>query len=251
MADKKIKAVLFDLGETLINFGRVNAGQIFEKAGRCSYEYLKQAGQPVGSFCEYFWGNLFNVKVKAVFAEVVGRDFDSLEEVKKFGRKKKFDLTDNQWKELHWRWYKPLKEISTVESDLKDTLETLKCFGLKLGIISNTFVNGCALDRHLDAVGIIDYFPMRLYSCDFKYRKPSRKIFLEGSRLIGTEPENIVYVGDRIDKDVHGALKSGMIPVMKLAYTNAGKKCPDGVDVIEKISELPEIINKLNSQDLS
>ena len=246
MANQKIKAVLFDLGETLINFGKVNASQIFEKAGRCSYEYLKHSGQPVGTFCEYFWGNMFNVRVKAVIAELIGKDFDSLEEVKKFGRRKKFNLTDQQWKELHWRWYKPLKDISTVEGDLIESLDKLKHVGLKLGIISNTFVNGCALDRHLDAVGIIDYFPIRLYSCDFKYRKPSRKIFLEGSRLIGTAPENIVYVGDRIDKDVHGAMNSGMIPIMKSAYTNVGKKCPAGVNVIKKISELPEIIKKIN-----
>lgn len=239
--------MLFDLGETLINFGKVNAGQIFEKAGRSSYDYLKKVGQPVGTFGGYFWGNLFNVRIKAVFAELSGRDFDSLEEVKKFGKRKKFNLTDEQWRELHWRWYKPLEEISTVEKDLIQTLQLLKNAGLKLGIISNTFVNGCALDRHLEAVGIMNFFPMRLYSCDFKLRKPNKKIFIEGSRLIGVAPENIVYVGDRINKDVNGALNCGMVPVMKKAYTNEGKKCPDGVAVIDKISELPEVIDNLNT----
>jgi FMN phosphatase YigB (HAD superfamily) len=31
MTDKKIKAVLFDLGETLLDFGKVNPGEIFSK----------------------------------------------------------------------------------------------------------------------------------------------------------------------------------------------------------------------------
>ena len=247
MANKQIKAVLFDLGETLINFGKVNASQIFLEAGKRSYQYLKAAGQPVGTFKSYFWGNLFNIRIKAVLAEIIGRDFDSLEEVQKFGRRKKFTLTEEQWQELHWRWYEPLKDISVVEKELVETLEKLKQSGLKLGIISNTFVNGCALDRHLEAVGIKDYFTMRLYSCDFKYRKPSKRIFREGCRLIGEKAENIMYVGDRINKDVMGALKSGLTPVMKKAYTNAGKKCPAGVKIIEHIAELPDVVRNINS----
>ena len=38
--------------------------------------------------------------------------------------------------------------------------------GLRLGIVSNTFSPQGALDQHLDAEGILEFFPVRVYSCD-------------------------------------------------------------------------------------
>jgi len=70
--------------------------------------------------------------------------------------------------------------------------------------------------------------------------------FAFSPRQVGAEPANIIYVGDRINKDVKGALRAGMKPVLKNAYTNDGKKAPDGVERIERISELPELVGKIN-----
>jgi len=44
----KIQAILFDLGETLVNFGKIeSAAKLFKDAGRRSYTYLKKLNQPV------------------------------------------------------------------------------------------------------------------------------------------------------------------------------------------------------------
>ena len=93
---------------------------------------------------------------------------------------------------------------------------------------------------------MIGFFDTRVYSCEFGFRKPDKRIFLEAARQVGAEPANIIYVGDRINKDVKGALRAGMKPVLKNAYTNADKKVPDGVERIERISELPELVGKIN-----
>jgi FMN phosphatase YigB (HAD superfamily) len=58
MPDKKIKAVLFDLGETLLDFGKFNPGEIFRQGARLSYDFLKSLGQPVGSFRYYCLRNM-------------------------------------------------------------------------------------------------------------------------------------------------------------------------------------------------
>ena len=86
MADKQIKAVIFDLGDTLLNFGKVDTGSLFLKAGRLSYEYLKAAGQPVGGFQRYLWGNLLGIRAQSFFSGLFGNDFDSLEVLKVYGR---------------------------------------------------------------------------------------------------------------------------------------------------------------------
>ena len=50
-------------------------------------------------------------------------------------------------------------------------------------------------------------------------------------------------MGDRIDNDVKGALRAGMKPVLKNAYTNADKKVRNGVVRIDKIAELIDIVS--------
>ena len=47
MNGRKIQAILFDLGETLILFGRLRANEVFDQAARFSYDYLIEHSQPV------------------------------------------------------------------------------------------------------------------------------------------------------------------------------------------------------------
>ena len=247
MNNKKIKAVLFDLGETLITYGHIKTTSAIFEAGKRSYEYLKKMNQPVGRFTSYIFGNLLNIRIKAMLSEIIGKDFDSLEELKKYGKRKKFTLTDEHWHEFNWYWYEPLTEHATIEPDLPEVLESMRAAGIKLGIISNTFVNGSALDRHLKQLGLIDFFPMRLYSYQYKCRKPNKNIFLKAAENIDVPPENVMYVGDRIDKDVKGSMGAGMTPVLKKAHTNDGKTYPKDVAVIKKLSELPALIEQINA----
>jgi putative hydrolase of the HAD superfamily len=247
LAQRKVRAILFDLGETLVNFGKVDSGKVFKEAGKRSYQFLKGLGQPVGPFRGYFWRNMWGLYVRYYISLVTGRDFDSLALLKKYGTRKGFHLNEQQWEELNWLWYEPLRRQSWAEPALADTLGKLTQAGLKLGIVSNTFVNGSALDRHLAEEGLIGFFDTRVYSCDFGFRKPDKRIFLEAARRLGAEPGDIMYVGDRINKDVKGALRAGMRPVLKNAYTNAGKRTPAGVIKINNISELPDLVGKINS----
>jgi len=240
--------VLFDLGETLVNFGKIDSGKVFKEAGRRSYTFLKKLNQPVGGFRQYFWRNLWGLYLRYYISLVTGRDFDSLALLQKYGRMRGFNLSGEEWEELNWLWYEPLRRQSWVEPTLSDTLSQLTQAGLKLGIVSNTFVNGIALDRHLAEEGLIGFFDTRVYSCDFGFRKPDKRIFFEAARQVGAQPGNIVYVGDRINKDIKGALRVGMRPVLKNAYTNAGKKVPAGVERIDNIAELPGLLQEINGE---
>lgn len=246
MAQTTIKAVLFDLGDTLVNFGKVDRATIFMEAARASYDYLKQTGQPIGSFRLYVWRNVFGMRVKTALSKIIGRDFDSLEVLKYSGKRQGWNLSDEQWEDINKCWYEPLRQRGRIEGDLSETLGKLRDSGLKLGIVSNTFVHGCSLDAHLKELGILDFFPLRIYSYQLKFRKPDKRIFLEAAKRLGVEPEATLFVGDRINKDVKGAIRAGMVPVLKSAYTSEGKKLPDGVLNIDKITELPEIIAEMN-----
>ena len=60
--------------------------------------------------------------------------------------------------------------------------------------------------------------------------------------------EGILFVGDRLDKDINPALNAGMQAVLKAAYTNVGRKVPKGICKINRISELPSLIEKINAE---
>lgn len=242
-----IKAVLFDLGDTLLNFGRINTTHLFRQGARLSYDFLKNMSCPVGNFTYYYWRNLIALRTRYIVSNITRRDFDVLSLLKKVGAKKGIRLAPQQWEHLAWLWYEPLSKIGKPEPNIRETLAELKKSGLKLGIVSNTFVSGESLDKHLQQVGILEFFPVRVYSYKFSFRKPDTQIFKFAAGRIGEMAEDILFVGDRIDKDIKPAVKTGMKAVLKAAYTNIGEKPPKGVWKVEQLSELPALIQKINA----
>ena len=111
MAEHVIEAVLFDLGETLLTFGKLDLSRLSNEAARRSYEYLKQCNQPVGPYWAYRLSHLWGIRYHVLKSALTGNDFDSLELLKHYGQRRDFQLTDEQWIELTWKWYEILYEI--------------------------------------------------------------------------------------------------------------------------------------------
>ena len=248
MPNKKIKAVLFDLGDTLLNFGKVNTARLFRQGARLSYDFLKSCGQPVGNFNYYCWRNLIALRIRHWLSNITKKDFNALLLLRGIGTKKGVKLDRQQWRHFAWLWYEPLSKVGKAEDNTKETLTKLKESGIKLGIVSNTFVHSSSLEKHLEQLGILDFFAVRLYSYEFDFRKPDARIFRAAAERIGEMLENILFVGDQIDRDVKAAAKAGMQAVLKAAYTNAGKKTPKGAWKINQLSELPGLIEKINAE---
>lgn len=244
MNTRRIEAVLFDLGETLLKFGRLDRDRLFSEAVQHSYRYLTELGQPVGSLKAYRLFYLWGIRWHVFKSWVSGKDFNSLQLLKEYGRKRGFTLSDAQWEELNWQWYLGLADVSRVGEGTQEALQNLQQKGLKLGMLSNTFIHKSSLERHLQQQGLLDYLPVRLYTYEYPWRKPDERIFREAARIIGAACENIIYVGDRIDNDVVGAQKIGMLPVLIRAYTNEGKQIPSDVAFIDSITDLPKLIEK-------
>jgi len=247
---KKIKAVLFDFGETLLTFGKVNTTRLFRQGARLSYDFLKQQGQPVGNFTFYLWRNLMRIRIRYWLSNLTGRDFDTLLLLKKAGTKSGIKLTQKQWQHLAWLWYEPLSRIAQSEQNIAETLTALEKLGLKLGIVSNTFVNRYCLEKNLEQFGILDFFTVRVYSYEFDFRKPDARIFKIAAERIGEAIENILFVGDRLHEDVQAAARVGMHAVLKMGPATVSKKIPQGTLKIDQLAELPGLIEKINAEEL-
>lgn len=245
MAKRQIKAVLFDLGETLLTYGRPDRNKVSAEAALRAYEYLKELHQPVGLFQSYRRLNIWGIRWNLFKSWVTGNDFNSLELLKSFGRRYGFTLSESQWIELNWRWYEILTEYGKLVPGSIDALKQISQMGLKVGLLSNTFVHKSSLERHMAAVGLLEHLPVRMYSYEFPWRKPDVRIFHAAAKQMDIAPEQIAYVGDRIDNDVNGAAKAGLLPILIRAYTNENKTPPADVNCINDNTELPGLLRRI------
>jgi len=114
----------------------------------------------------------------------------------------------------------PLTEHTRVEDRLVATLAEIREAGLRMGVISNTFVPGFVHDRHLEMAGLLEFFPVRVYSSEVGYRKPDRRIFQTALRQLGVSAGEAMFVGDLVKTDIVGARRMGMRTALKQPFAN-------------------------------
>ncbi len=102
--------------------------------------------------------------------------------------------------------------------DTIKTLIELKNMGLKLGVITD----GITIKQweKLIRLGIVDFFDDVITSEEFGLGKPNIEFFEYGINKMELNPNETVYVGDRVDRDIIPAKKVGMhtIRILKGKY---------------------------------
>jgi putative hydrolase of the HAD superfamily len=217
-----LKAVLFDLGLTLIrtaSFPEIYRRILARFGVTASVDDIVRAQNATeGKFDiatydenrrKEFWTN-YNASL-----------------LEKLGIEEKRVFLAAQIDELWW-------EFSQVQvyPDVEPTLSQLRAKGLKLGLVSNGFkqdldhiLGKFGLERWFDAVVCID-------SCNCA--KPNKEIFLYILDKLGVKPSEALFVGDSVVHDYEGALNVG---IKSLLIDREGK-IPKGYDKISSLTEL-------------
>jgi len=243
---KRIKAIFFDLGDTLVNFGKVDIEDMFHKGARLAYDYLLQGGFPVPTFRAYYRRNLMAIRINVLIAAVTRREFNSRDTMEKICKKMNLNLKSDQLLELCRLWYEPLRQRAAIEPGTREMLKQFLDDGIKLVVVSNTFIPGEVLDYHLETEELLDMLPIRIYSCNTGFKKPNRKIFQLALTEAEVEPQNAIFVGDTPRTDIYGANRMGIISVLKDPvgrYPNTHHK---PTHRIQRIPELSDIVNRYN-----
>jgi putative hydrolase of the HAD superfamily len=124
--------------------------------------------------------------------------------------------------------------------DVKNILdELLPCF--KLAALSDA--QSVWAVPEMRAVGIEAYFHPIIVSGDFGFRKPDKRIFEAAFNGLGLRPENILFVGNDMYRDVYGAKQFDMKTVF--FSSNQGRKTAKWVEpdyIIYQFAELREAI---------
>ena len=123
--------------------------------------------------------------------------------------------------------------------DALDCLRALAADGYRLGVAANQPAATAALARgfgiDLALVGM---------SADWGVHKPDPAFFERIARELELPPEKVAYVGDRVDNDVRPAKAAGMVAVFvrrgPWGWIQAGRDDPPEADlVVESLAELP------------
>lgn len=243
---QRIRGILFDLGDTLLDFGQVDPRSLFEAGGRLAYEYLQRLGQPLPSFASFHRKQLWQIRWNYLRSRFTRREFNALELIGRISDRMGHDLTHDQVVELAWLWYEPLSRRAKVEADLPRLLGEFRDTGLKLGVVSNTFIPGEVLDRHLAAEGLLEYLPIRVYSCDVRYRKPHPSIFTVALDRCGLKARETLFVGDSLKADICGANRAGLVSVWKSPVTVDSQSGIRARHHIQRLAELGAILSQYN-----
>lgn len=103
----------------------------------------------------------------------------------------------------------------TLRPRVREMLEGLQSLGIKLGIISNTAALFQVFDV-LEEYGIRDFFQDVTLSSVTSLRKPDPTIFQVSMRQLRSAPEECVYVGDTISRDIIGSKRSGLAKAIQI-----------------------------------
>ena len=102
--------------------------------------------------------------------------------------------------------------LPTIVPGALDVVRDLKARGYRLGLISNTGrTPGYALRAILDRLGL--RFDAMVFSNEHGECKPQRSIFETLRQSLGVEFDEMLFVGDNLYVDVHGAQRCGMIAI--------------------------------------
>jgi putative hydrolase of the HAD superfamily len=207
------RAVIFDLGGTLIEFESEQWDELERKGMRNCYEFLSRNGfdlpdaeEMAERFVEYHqqkW-KVIQKDHKEVTFDRLGSEFLSRYDI---------DLGD-AISDFVRAFYAPISELVHRIDGTIETLEFVKASGLKIGLVSNT---GFPAEWHRDEMRrfeIYDYFDYTVFSSEFGIRKPDPSMFRDCLGKLGVNAGEAVHVGDRPYEDISGAKNMGITSVL-------------------------------------
>jgi putative hydrolase of the HAD superfamily len=131
-----------------------------------------------------------------------------------------------------------------VGPDVVATLDALRGYGLRLGIVSNAAYLPRLMKEQLTALGLAPYFDAMSFSSEVGVRKPHPAIYADALLKLGADPSRTLFVGDRVLEDVQGPQLLGMRAVLIREWRQEDD--PGVADfVIQRLGELPAIVSRL------
>lgn len=239
------KAIIFDLGSTLIEYEAVAWDELNVLCAHNAHAFLLEHGYRIPDPVEFH--KMFE-DAKASYRK---RANESLVEwsVPEVASEMLRSYTDSVSTDFVDRffdaYYKPVDTLLFIYDDTLETLKQLRSRYVKIGLISNTVFPERVHRYELRKFGIGPYLDFAIFSSTFRLRKPHPDIFREACSQAGMAPEECVYIGDRYIEDITGPNGIGMPAILKV---KEGREYPaDMPPTTRKINQLSELLDHLEN----
>ncbi len=247
---KRIEAVVFDLGGTLIEYaGQFSSWPDLELPGlSAAHAYLRERGIPMPEFERFSivafdllprrWrlatSGIKNLTVPSLLSEILGNfGVEGLDEFILVAASECYEQA--------------VCAHATPIPHSRQVVAKLKASGYKLGLISNTMFSTQAHLSDLVRFELADFFETMLFSAEANMWKPNVESFHHVLAELDVKPDRALFVGDDPAADVVGGRRAGMYVVHFLSSDRFPS--PDGVTpdaTIHDLTELPQLLAKLN-----
>jgi putative hydrolase of the HAD superfamily len=221
-----IKAILFDLDNTLIDFWTFK-----NKCVDAALKAMLKAGLKISKTkAEKIVSELFKkhgMEYEYVFQDLIKKVYGKLDY-------RMLAHALNAYRKERVRMLVPYPHVRQVFKELKGNY--------KIAILSDAPRQKAWL--RIVLIGIDDLIDEIITFEDTKQKKPNKAPFKKAIEKLKLKPEEVLMVGDSISKDMEGAKKVGMKTALALyGRTLKPKIKPESVDfMIRQIDELPRIL---------
>jgi HAD superfamily hydrolase (TIGR01549 family) len=213
-----VRAVVFDVGETLIDETR-----IFSR-------WADRLGVPRGTFLGLIGACAATDRPLADAFRLTRPDVDLDAEISRWATDDPTGLRENF-------------DADDLYPDVRPALAALRDAGLGVVVAGNQPPQARAaleaMDLPADAIRTSD---------EWGVEKPAPEFFARAADLAGLPAGEIAYVGDRLDNDVLPAARAGMRPVLirrgPWGYLHAARPDAARVEVVDSLTELPALLSR-------
>ena len=246
--ETSIKAILFDLGGTLITYHVDPFVELEKKISNEIEKLLCQNGYKISENFYFMLKTKLWKEWKQKFGKT-GTEF-RLEEFL-YHLLHELGIQKNDVKKLipsivEIIYKHDLKNI-VLKPDAREVLKELKKLQFKLGIISNSSYSHHHIEDILKHLKISSYFSIVLVSSQEKVAKPHPEIFKKALDVLGISAQEAVFVGNDLYSDIEGAKKAGIIPILIAEGQQNVKalirKYPD-IIIVQQLTEIPKILRE-------
>ena len=243
MEKLKPKAVIFDLGSTLIDYLTKDWDEVSRDATQKGHQEFQESGKSLPNF-EEFWNQL--EEVKQIYRDRAARthqEWTVVEAAEELFKRLKLGNNGCLAGEFFQIYYSAMSEKLYIYDDTIETLSWIRKRVDKIGLISNTIFPEEKHIEELDRFKIAPFLDYKIFSSTFGLRKPHPDIFSKAVELAEFEPAECVYIGDRYVEDITGPAKIGMPAILKRIK---GREYPEEMpQSTRQISTLSELRNHL------
>jgi putative hydrolase of the HAD superfamily len=250
-----LKALVFDMGGTLEDV--FHKPEFNEPCGRKLLNYLGKQGIQIDleplKFMEHIeaqskayrkWGVDKGIELSPyeLWSQWLLQGFDCNQDRLKAAAN---DLADI-WERTYY--HRSLRPAS------KPMLAELAGMKIPMGIISNTS-SYTQVFEILHEYGIRGYFDTIVLSSIAGFRKPNPALFLTASGALGVRPDECLYVGDTISRDVRGSRLAGYLGCIRInseltqgSDAGFGTEGEEAEYPVRSLMEIPGIVKKLTGE---